>query len=161
MSSIIYWNIWYLWCNEIFRLNAETLVSKPQNSANSWKCTLHIQDVYFIEKDVHCNINNISLNSLHCIPQNITYLNALVMLRTLPASTKMRCINQLTHAIHGLSFSFQPIPGILHLPQLPKHMCWSPRKRSAKQGSSCACLWKLLLPSHMNKCCQKCFFFWQ
>lgn len=27
LSSIIYWNMLYLWCNEIFKLNAETLIS--------------------------------------------------------------------------------------------------------------------------------------
>lgn len=78
---------------------------------------------------MHWNIN-ISLNSLHCILQNMTYLNALITSGSLLASTKMCCITHLTYDIHGLSFLFEPkpIPAFLHFAQLPQIMCSSQRK---------------------------------
>lgn len=70
---------------------------------------------------MHWNIN-ISLNSLHCILQNMTYLNALITSGSLLASTKMCCITHLTYDIHGLSFLFEPkpIPAFLHFASCPK-----------------------------------------
>lgn len=131
------------------------LYLKPQNSASSWKCTLHTQDVYFIEKDAYWNINNISLNSLHCILQNMTYLNALIRLGALPASTK----NVLYHSAHSTppmarQSHFSPPQVFCTFSSCPDLQEKALRSKVCPLPVSETCF------SHQTKkkSCQKCFF---